>query len=215
MNKSKAKYEFLLFGMVMLCEAMFSAGKPSVHSIQNTVIQINDTLNKRNANGKKQGTWFVFLDKHTIPTDSAGAYFIGLEYYENGEQIRGVFYNRPWKAKDSIVYSFVLPEKGKPVLLSGTIQWYGRKKNTSVLLVEEKYVNGQAVSITENSYTSSKHGVVRTGLEFADFTRTNEMYPGSFYFEVSQGQEGTSDIKVSHYWCYKSHGKIKTIRIVE
>src|SRR5687767_13219983 len=70
----------------------------------------NDTLNKFDTKGKKHGTWKVYLDEYTNPTDSANSFFIGFEDYEHGGFLR-VFPRHSWKTKDSIAYSFDLPVK--------------------------------------------------------------------------------------------------------
>lgn len=66
----------------------------------------NDTLNRNDLHGKKDGYWLQYLDSNANPTNKQNYKYLGFEYYENGKVLFR-FKKSHWKNK-----AFLTVEKG-------------------------------------------------------------------------------------------------------
>ena len=137
----------------------------------------NDTLNKFNDSGKKNGYWKVILDNNADPIDSIKkAFFYCYELWDNGER---VFECDKHTGYDKIVFDGVLPEKGKPELINGVFKWYDKN---GLLTSEEIYKQGQPFFI--KSYNWDKNNsTISTFNEVLYFDKKLNNIPGTYYYE--------------------------------
>ena len=161
----------------------------------------SDTLNKRNANDKKNGYWKVYLDDKSNPTDSVNAYFFGLELYDNGE---GVFqyFKAKWKKQQRLVFEGTTPRKGFPVAIKGKFTWYDKKNKLSA---EETYDNGQPIYLKSFGCDDSRP------YEDLDFTKKYNNIPGTYFYQ--EYSRSCSENKIVKYWFRKGDGGWKAYPI--
>ena len=152
----------------------------------------SDTLNKRNANGHKNGYWKVYLDAKTNPTDSAKAYFYGLDLFDNGEAVYK-YRAYKWKKKQKFVYEGETPIKGNPTPIKGKFIWYDKFGMSS----EETYDKGHPIFIKSFVNWGSGTNVLYEDL---DFTKLYNNTQGTFYF-----QEHTKSGDTIKYWFRKGN----------
>lgn len=163
----------------------------------------NDTLNKFNNKGKKNGYWIKYLDQNVSPVDSINSYFYGYELYDNGTSL--FVYNKDWWLKQSkLSYNDSLPKKGSPILLNGIFSWYDNKDSLPSII--ETYKNGYPISI-EAYHKCQYH--LRHRSEFVDFTKRYNNEIGTYYVE-SEGFNG-----MKKYWFRKEQKKWKARQIKE
>jgi hypothetical protein len=152
-----------------------------------------DTLNRKNAKGKKVGYWLYYLDQHTNPVKSKeDAYYYLLEEYDEGAQM--IFANRKHPGKP--IYTLIVsPEnkgqKGQPVLISGTFEWVDSKANRQVK-IKEVYKDGVIWYIEE--VVKNKHELLSK--EILDRNKIFKNNPNSFYLEYYH--ELKEDTKVGY-----------------
>ncbi|MGZ4156213.1 MAG: hypothetical protein ACXVED_03490, partial [Bacteroidia bacterium] len=111
-----------------------------LYSLTSGFGQNNNTLNKLNSKGKKNGYWVQYLDSLAYPTDSSHSYFYGYDLYDNGETVfRFSDRDKVWR-KCKLVFDGHLPDKGKPIPIEGTFKWYWKKAQ---IADEGTYKNGR------------------------------------------------------------------------
>jgi hypothetical protein len=165
-----------------------------------------DPLNRLNDKVKKDGYWIQYLDSLLYPTDSANAYFVGYDLYDNGIKVFN-FGDRPglWK-KDKLVYEGQLPLKGQAKLLDGTFKLYSPEMRIES---EEIYKNGKPFYI--KSYVYNKKDPVNSSFnEVLYFDRLYNNIPGTFYYE-----EYLFGKLRTKYWFRKGKRGWKSYRIKE
>jgi hypothetical protein len=179
--------------------------------LQSFVTFGQDTLNKFNSAGRKTGYWKMFLNKNLISTDSSESYFIVLIPFDNGKPIIKN-YKRKWRL-DSVACDHPFPQKGNPVFLNGTFQWFD-KKNKCVF-AKESYKNSYP---TYFSYyipnvldKSPGHDTIMYLNEFVDFTRRYDNLPGSCYYYYNP----VTNTKVKEYSYRKVKRRWKHVQIIE
>ncbi len=92
----------------------------------------SDTLNMYNSKGKKTGYWLIFLNDKLDPIDKKeNAFYSGYESWDNGKPVFG-YYKHPFSKNK--MPSDQQPEKGNPLLVSGTFKWYDKN---GILMVKE------------------------------------------------------------------------------
>jgi len=180
-------------------------------AIVNNCIGQNDTINKLNFKGKKDGYWIVYLNNWLIVTDSANAFFWHYALYENGKQIPPL---REKYKYDSIVYPCPLPKKGLPICMDGTFKQLIRFKNNKLVDFKViKYNKGSREK--EWLYGTKWRRSIEKQLsnyhlfEFNDFTRKYKNQKGTFYNEV----DPYNNQHPMKFWYVKTDGKWKFVRI--
>jgi hypothetical protein len=139
----------------------------------------NDTLNKTDAQGKKDRYWMVYLDEKLIPTNKEQATFYAYEHYQHGAELF-VFSKQKWKSESPVEFSGPLPPKGSPGLLSGTFRRFDPK--TKLLTSEETYSNGMPVRIKEYAPVPWKSDSVYVTEELC-FDITCNSVPGTYQLQ--------------------------------
>lgn len=169
-----------------------------------SLLSQNDTINKYNLVGKKQGYWKQFLDLNINRVDSLNSNFYGYDLYENGVIVIGYFSLKSKKG-DSLVHIGLIPEKGKPIIINGEFKWYNKK--TKDIEIIETFRNG--VPITFEYYNKSKNDSVVYLAEYCDFTKKYNNEFGTSYYKFIYG----SDKKTEEYWFRKVSSKWKYYKI--
>lgn len=167
-----------------------------------------DSINQINADGKKNGYWMVYLDTFMQETDSADAYFYGYDLYDNGEIV--YCYSRrgeAWRKRCTLEYSGVLPEKGKPVLINGTLKFFENGRLVSL----EIYKDGNP--LFWEAYTYGKNDTLRAGfIETFYFDKLYNNIPGTYYLTyTSNFNDGSS--MIAEYWYRKGKKGWKAYKI--
>ncbi|MES2588669.1 MAG: hypothetical protein V4622_06790 [Bacteroidota bacterium] len=141
-------------------------------------ISQNDTLNKY-LNGKKNGTWMVYLDRKLNPIeDSSFAFFIAYENYDLGDRIFK-YYKHPFKDVDSVMHSEEWPVQGKPQILSGIFKWYS---TDGKILGHEEYRDGLPWYMKTYQYYNKKPQ--KCGFnEVLDWSKNYNGIFGTYYYE--------------------------------
>ena len=84
----------------------------------------NEPLNQSDANGKKHGTWIVWLDKDwKLAKDSMSAVYFRYNYFIHGESMYAM---GPWGGKLEAKPGSMV-KKGNAMLLDGEYNWYNSK----------------------------------------------------------------------------------------
>lgn len=162
----------------------------------------NDTVNRFNEKGHKQGYWKKFLNDRVLSSDSMQASFIAYEVYDDDQKI--ISYNKPLFVNiNHIVYSGHKPDPGKPEIINGTFKYYSKKQ---VLMLEESFKNGYMV------YSKFYKKNRKTGelyiVEFYDFGRRYNNQVGSFYHELA-----FTPTNIVAYWFRKGEKRWKDHKI--
>lgn len=174
-------------------------------SVKNSFSQL-DTLNKLNSKGKKTGYWKVFLDDKVNPTSNIeNSYFYGFELWDEGENVFHYSKNR-WK-NNKMTFDGTLPEKGKPILITGTFKWF----DTKGLFSEEVYKNGNPVYIRSYTGSTSITDTVVHLFEDLDFTKKYNNINGTYFYQ--EHSHNTGDVK--KYWFRKGKKKWKMHKVDE
>ena len=103
----------------------------------------SNRINQHDINGKKAGTWILYLDQNwEVIDDSTNAVFIRYTYFENGKNIYPMgpsggkgFSLKPQPAKTD-----------EPILLDGEYKWYDNKGRLSSI---HEFKNGKYISCKE------------------------------------------------------------------
>ncbi len=163
-----------------------------------TLLSQNDTINKYNSVGKKQGYWKQFLDLNLNRVDSLNSNFYGYDLYDNGVRVIGYF-NTKSKKRDSLVHTGVIPAKGQPIIINGEFKWYNKKTNAIDII--EIFYNGRPISF--ESYTNEKNDTIAHLKEYCDFTKKYNNEFGTSYYKFIYG----SDNKTEEYWYRKVNNR--------
>jgi hypothetical protein len=148
----------------------------------------NDTLNKYNNRGKKQGYWITYLDTALNTTEKKdNAILYGYTYYDNGKKVNPL-QNLLRKAKTS-VGDDLKKNRGNPVLINGTFLIYNKENKVEY---EEVYENGKPRLKT--AYSWDKNG--NRSKETLDYQNKYMGQEGSFYFQ----QYNSSGELVDKFW---------------
>lgn len=103
----------------------------------------NSDLNQKDANGKKNGRWVVYLDKDWRRTeDSSEAWYYRFTWFDRGTNVypMGPCGRKGYRLEPSQAKS------GKPALLDGEYRWYDATGKLSSVHV---FVQGEYVSCKE------------------------------------------------------------------
>lgn len=164
----------------------------------------SDTLNQRDSKGRLHGYWKAYLDSQAFPTDSANAYFYGMDLYENGIAVFSYSdRNALWRIY-RFEYGGVLPQKGSPIPIEGTFKWFDDRGR---LLNIEIYKDGKPLFWESTQYVQ-KDTVNITFKETLYFDKLYNNEPGSFYFT-----EAWSDSVPREYWHRKGKKGWRAYRI--
>jgi hypothetical protein len=165
----------------------------------------NDTLNKINTKGKKQGYWICHLDDKFKITDSTKGVYVGFDLYDNGQNLTRIGYrsNAYLTIMDSIIP--VKHKIGRYKLLNGKVFFYSKAND---MVMEEIFSQGHPVKYV--AYYDSPPCVGKIS-EIADFTRLYNNTKGSYYYEIRSCR--SDDIK--KIWYRKGSKKWKAYRIRE
>jgi hypothetical protein len=139
----------------------------------------NDTLNRTDAEGKKDRYWLVYLDEKLIPVSKEQAVFYAYEHYQHGAELF-VFSKQKWKSDSPVEYSGQLPAKGSPVLLNGTFKRLDPK--TKLITSEETYSRGMPIRIKEYAPVPWKSDSVYVTEELC-FDITCNSVPGTYQLQ--------------------------------
>jgi hypothetical protein len=112
-------------------------------------LSAQEPVNQYDSNGKKHGTWIVWLDKDwKLAKDSMSAVYFRYNYFDHGKSVYGM---GPWGGKlEAKTNSLV--KKGNALMLDGEYSWYNAKgklvcthvlKNGWYVSFKEYYSNGQ------------------------------------------------------------------------
>ena len=167
----------------------------------------NDTLNKFNSKGKKQGYWLFYFDNKFKPTDSINGEFIVFDFYDNGKSL--TFIPKFGKIRfDYALDSLNTDQKtlGKFKVLNGKINFFEKEKEISfeqsfqqgIPLIFKKY-------LTYNKYCKNKP------VEILDFTKKYNNQQGTFFYELRSCYSETN----YKYYFRKGKKKWKAFRIEE
>lgn len=155
----------------------------------------NDTIDKLNQKGQKDGYWRILLNDKTVRTDSAHASFIAYEVYDNGLLV--LSYRKPRLIRISKTeFSGHQPTIGKPELINGTLKYYDSK---NILKYEEYFENGFIVY--SKFYRKNRRKKAMYIHEFYDFSKRYNNQLGSFYYELA-----FTPTHFVSYW-YRKEGK--------
>ncbi|MBA3665122.1 MAG: hypothetical protein H0W61_13055 [Bacteroidetes bacterium] len=158
----------------------------------------NDSLNKFDDKGKKNGYWTRYLNQYLNPTDSSLSSFIAFEYYDHGQKVY-VYRKEKWRTQDSLVYEGILLPVGQPVLITGTFKWYSKQHNTPVVVEDYFHGHPRSFRLFGAGPDKSKLYLVET----IDFSRLYNNTPGTNYYEIHNPYDNT----VKKYWYYKGKRK--------
>ncbi len=168
-----------------------------------------DTLNNFNEKGKKHGYWKCYLNKDFKVVDSINGFYVGFDYYDNGQNLTGIGKISRWKI-DKVQDSIITNNKSYRGLkiLHGTIFYFD--KNGS-LVAEERFFKGLPLKYI--TYNTNKDTPDCFGMEseIVDFTKKYNNILGSFYIE-SRFCQSKSILK---YWFRKGKRKWKAFKIKE
>lgn len=193
------KYNFtpsIFIPMKHLLVLLFMAG--TMHSQ-------TDSLNHRNADGKKNGWWKVYLDDKTNPTDSVNASFYALELYDNGKNVSG-FHKKGYKKRKRLEYYGPTATKGNPIPIKGVFSWYD---GSDELISQEVYDKGSPVTLRSYAYPNKSlkyylnHDVHTVVFEDLDYTKTYNNTPGTFYYQ----EHSLSELNKSKKFWYRNGDK--------
>jgi hypothetical protein len=168
-----------------------------------------DTLMQMNR-GRKSGYWPVYLDSNAQKTDSASAYFIAWEYYENGKN-RFDFYEQSRKTRDSAVFQGILGEKGKPVKVSGKFTWYERRD--AKITYEENYENGMPRKFKEINYKKKNGRWTWALIRNWEFDKKFRGQRGTYLLTEQNNQSVYNVEEWARFWYRKGRWGYKRYRI--
>ena len=164
-----------------------------------------DSLNRLDSKGKKDGYWLQYLDSAAYPTDSANACFYGYNLYDHGQKVFMYSSRNKFYQKYKLIFEGNLPEKGKPKPIAGTFKWYYEKQ----ILNEEIYKDGKPVFM--KSYVYSKRDQINSAFnEVLYFDKLYNNVRGTFYYE-----EYDNGKLARTYWFYKGRKGWRSYRIKE
>lgn len=167
----------------------------------------NDTLNRYNSKGKKQGYWLCFLDEKFKKCDSLKGIYVGFDLYDNGQNLTRIAtmarfsYNRK---VDSLTPTDFKIKNYK--ILNGKVLFYDKKNQ---LIVEHSYLNGYPEKYfaycTDLKYPECLGKIS----EMVDYTEKYNTVKGTFYAEWRSCVTN----RIDKYWYIKKGRKWKSVMV--
>ncbi len=176
-------------------------------SISSIAFGQQDSCNKFNAQGKKNGYWKYFFDENVFPTDSINASFWAYLYMDNGKFAFDYSRNGYGVKKHKNQYTYFDGEKmikGSPRAIFGTLRISYHKKDSSVLLCEYTFVNGCYPKVFRE-YDNGQLQVLM------DFTKKYNNMNGTFYFTDYFTNLIKNKRKTTCYWFRKENDKWQSV----
>ena len=133
-----------------------------------------DTLNRFDKEGKKDGKWIIYLNSNwEKTTDTAEAVYCRYTYFDHGVNIypMGPCGGKNWKLETSLYNN---KQTGKIKLLDGEYKWFDPKGRISSIHVLK---NGEYISCKE-FYSSGKLK------QYFDYTKNWKGEPHTWYVSV-------------------------------
>jgi hypothetical protein len=175
-------------------------------------VSAQDTINRLNGSGKKQGLWLSYMNAKGFKTDSASAVFKVFEYFDNGKNVWD-FNRYRWKKRLVSSFTEVIPPVGQPELITGKITWVDKIYNLPS--VEEAYLNGMPIKFRDYVYRLQDAEVICITSGTIDFMKRFNGQPGTFHVSYEYRTKNSLNADVSNWWYYKGKRKWKTLKTNE